>query len=281
MINNTEKVLVLRVAVPSPLRNLFDYLLPKNCEHKNIKPGVRVLVPFGRRELIGVVLEVATHSDFNAKLKPVLEILDDNPLLSEKVLELINWTSSYYHHPIGDVINNALPKLLRQKNRKKKDQQIYPDFKGSENIAKKPLQLNEYQKRAITDIRDSLNKFKTFLLDGVTGSGKTEVYLRVIEEVIALNKQALILIPEINLTPQTIERFAERFSVRIAVFHSRLTPKERLLSWQMAKDGIAPIIIGTRSAIFTPLKNPGIIIVDEEHDLSFKQQTGLRYSARD
>ena len=199
--------------------------------------------------------------------------------MPQTILDLITWTSNYYHHPIGDVVSNALPNFLREKQSIEK----YENYEHPLNTTTKPnnIQLNSHQKEAITLIKKHLHEFKTFLLDGVTGSGKTEVYLRVIAEVIAANKQAMILVPEINLTPQTIARFVERFPVPIAVLHSRLTHKERLTSWLMAKNGDATIIIGTRSAIFTPLKNPGIIIIDEEHDLSFKQQSGLRYSARD
>lgn len=256
---------------------------PEDVSIEKIQPGMRVLVPFGKRESIGVILEVVTHSRFATKLKRAKAILDPLPLLSSDMLSLIHWATSYYHHPIGDVLNNVLPKLLRQKTRKMQEVIACKSSRVGYNPGNviPPFKLNEHQQHAIYTIKNYLHKFKTFLLNGITGSGKTEVYLQVIAEVIALNKQALILIPEINLTPQTITRFAERFPVTIAVFHSRLTPKERLSSWQMAKDGIAPIIIGTRSAIFTPLKNPGIIIVDEEHDLSFKQQSGLRYSARD
>jgi len=283
MLDATKKPLILRVAVPSPLRRAFDYLLPKDYNHTNIMPGVRVLVPFGKQEIIGVVLEIATESKFEpAKLKAVLAVLDNEPLFPKSILDLIKWTSKYYHHPIGDVVNNALPNLLRETTRKKKIGDEDNKYKSNQESQVKPktIRLNEHQKQAIAAIKNHLNEFKTFLLDGITGSGKTEVYLRVIAEVIAAHKQALVLVPEINLTPQTIARFAECFATVIVVFHSRLTPKERLHSWLMAKDGIASIIIGTRSAIFTPLKNPGIIIIDEEHDLSFKQQSGLRYSAR-
>jgi primosomal protein N' (replication factor Y) (superfamily II helicase) len=282
MSNIIKKALILRVAVPSPLRRVFDYLLPAECGFANIKPGMRVLVPFGRQEIIGVVLEVATESKLElAKLKPVLAVLDDEPLLPKTILNLITWVSNYYHHPIGDVVSNALPSFLREKTCIKKYACNKEELLKKHSKNPQTLQLNESQKHAVTAIKKHINEFKTFLLDGVTGSGKTEVYLRVIAEIIAAKKQALVLVPEINLTPQTISRFSECFSVPIAVFHSRLTPRERLRSWLMAKDGVASIIIGTRSAIFAPLKNPGIIIIDEEHDLSFKQQSGLRYSARD
>jgi len=275
--------LIFQVAIPSPLRRTFDYLLPINSESNVINPGVRVLVPFGSQEIIGLVLQITNISKIDTnKLKPIIAILDQNPILPKSIIDLIQWTSKYYHHPIGDTVSNALPVLLRDKNRRKKlsDEVLVSgrQYRG-EKLHK--IDLNQYQSNAINTISNNLAAFKTFLLNGVTGSGKTEVYLRTIQEVITKNKQALVLVPEINLTPQTIERFANYFALPIAVLHSRLTPKERLHSWLAAANGEAKIIIGTRSAIFTPMQNPGIIIIDEEHDSSFKQQSGLRYSARD
>ena len=143
------------------------------------------------------------------------------------------------------------------------------------------LELSEAQNHAVQQITDKLDQYQAFLLDGVTGSGKTEVYLRVIEAVIRQGRQALVLVPEIGLTPQMVARFRDRFHCAVAVFHSGLNEKQRLLAWLSARDGSAPIIIGTRSAVFTPTANLGVIILDEEHDLSFKQQEGFRYSARD
>lgn len=142
-----------------------------------------------------------------------------------------------------------------------------------------PLQLNDEQAAAFAQI--DYRHFKTYLLDGATGSGKTEIYLQAIAKVLEQGKQALVLVPEIGLTPQTLLRFQRRFAVSIVALHSGLNDRERLEAWLQARDGIARIIIGTRSAIFTPLQNPGIIIIDEEHDNSFKQQDGFRYSARD
>jgi primosomal protein N' (replication factor Y) (superfamily II helicase) len=146
-------------------------------------------------------------------------------------------------------------------------------------LKEKPLELNSEQTTALNQIQQ--DSFATYLLDGTTGSGKTEIYLQAIERCLADNKQALVLVPEIGLTPQTLSRFLRRFNVPIAALHSGLNDRERLDAWMDAKNGRAKIIIGTRSAIFTPLKNPGMIIIDEEHDLSFKQQEGFRYSARD
>jgi primosomal protein N' (replication factor Y) len=149
------------------------------------------------------------------------------------------------------------------------------------DINASPYTLSSEQQYAVTTVINNLNHFKAFLLDGVTGSGKTEVYLQIIAEVLSKNKQALILVPEIGLTPQTVTRFAQRFNVPIAILHSGLTDRERLQAWLMSQQGDAAIIIGTRSAIFTPIPRLGIIIVDEEHDVSFKQHEGFRYCARD
>lgn len=143
------------------------------------------------------------------------------------------------------------------------------------------LTLNQEQSVAVQKITEALPHFQCALLEGVTGSGKTEVYLQVIAEVLAQQRQALVLVPEISLTPQTIARFRHRFACPIAVLHSGLTDTERLQAWLEARDGIARIVIGTRSALFTPLAQPGVIILDEEHDSSFKQQEGFRYHARD
>lgn len=178
-------------------------------------------------------------------------------------------------------ISTAVLQALVKKDYIEKQQQKIATIKQHELDNTKKLVLNKQQQQALTSIAEHLNQFKVFLLHGITGSGKTEVYLRLIEKVIANQQQALVLIPEIGLTPQTIERFAKRFAVPIAAFHSNLTPRQRLDAWLLAKNDIAKIIIGTRSAIFSPLSNLGVIIVDEEHDQSFKQQEGFRYSARD
>jgi len=141
--------------------------------------------------------------------------------------------------------------------------------------------LSNAQQTAVATVADASGRFQCHLLHGVTGSGKTEVYLRVIEAVLAQGRQALVLVPEIGLTPQLVTRFRARFPVPIAVLHSGLSDQERLCAWLAAREGRAPIVLGTRSAVFVPLKSPGIIIVDEEHDSSFKQQEGFRYHARD
>jgi primosomal protein N' (replication factor Y) len=139
----------------------------------------------------------------------------------------------------------------------------------------------EAQRQALSAVAASFGGYAAWLLHGVTGSGKTEVYLSLIEQVLAAGRSALVLVPEIALTPQLVSRFRDRLAVPVVTLHSSMTDTERLAAWRAARTGTAPVVIGTRSAIFTPLVDPGILIVDEEHDPSYKQQEGFRYSARD
>lgn len=269
---------ILHIALPTPLRKLFDYLLPNHLSQDNLQPGIRVKVPFGSRKLIGIFIETSDKTDVPInKLKAIAELIDQEPIFTQEVLALCQWASDYYHHPIGEVLFYALPTKLRQ------GEPAELKITKSKNKSSKkttPIQLNNEQHHAVETILKHQNSFQCFLLHGVTGSGKTEVYLQVIQKILEAGKQALILVPEIALTPQTINRFQERFNEMTVCMHSSLNPTERLNAWMMAKSGEAKIIIGTRSAIFTPCENLGIIILDEEHDLSFKQQDGFRYSAR-
>lgn len=287
---------ILKIAVAAPLHHYFDYLAPTDFPLDQLKKGLRVLVPFGKQERVGFLMELSTSSERPlSQLKTAIAILDEVPLLPDSIQRLLEWTSRYYHCPLGEVFAHALPTSLRTgkdfKNSLKKVSKIHSAKINNkkivintttDNIAlPKIIQLNTHQQQAIDTIINSLGKFQAFLLNGVTGSGKTEIYLQVIQAVLDRGKQALVLVPEIGLTPQMLTRFQARFSVPLLLFHSRLTEKKRLEHWLLAKKGEASIIIGTRSALFTPLLCPGIIIIDEEHDTSFKQQNGLRYHARD
>ncbi len=277
---------LLQIAVPSPLRRSFDYQLPSDFPADRIvdlRPGMRVLVPFGSRQLVGMLLKVVDQSDIPAdKMKAALTVLDEQPLYPPHLMELFIWAANYYQHPIGDVFSTLLPALLRQgKPALVKQRKLKAGSPSSSPLKDSALQLNEEQLTASTRIIQSLNEYRCFLLDGITGSGKTEVYLQSIAEVLAKGRQALVLVPEISLTPQTISRFRQRFECPVAVLHSGLTPRERLNAWLQASTGDAGVVIGTRSALFTPMARPGILIIDEEHDSSFKQQEGFRYSARD
>ncbi|MDD1637977.1 MAG: primosomal protein N' [Methylococcaceae bacterium] len=380
--------LIFRVAIPVPIYRLFDYLAPDNVELDNIKPGVRLEVPFGKGKKIGFLLEIAGYSELDtSKLKQVVRILDHKPLLSTKDMRLLLWASNYYHHPLGEVISAAFPMALRQGKpvvvqtekryaltdlgkftpsdqlqRTPKQKSVLEKFQScpsclsetelsawndnwqaavkqliakqllqvelSDAIVNSPealsnmaevrrhsitltpapstqlraglsqgeralnaalllrpsnntLQCNPQQQSAIDAVCDNLGQFGVFLLEGVTGSGKTEVYLQIIRSVLERGQQVLVLVPEITLTPQLEDRFRQRFAVSIALSHSKLTDKQRQAAWLQMQQGEYSILLGTRSALFTPLKNPGLIILDEEHDASFKQQEGFRFSARD
>ena len=330
---------VIRVALPLPLRQLFDYLPCAIIA----QPGMRVLVPFGRRKMVGVVVEVADSSELPLeKLARVIACPDgDQAVLSDETLDLLKWCWRYYKHAPGEVVFNALPPLLRKAEgaipplpvqysltaagqarlqeppgraraqhrlleemqdgaatdsqmrtvsptwRKTLGRLLEQDWVRSEN--QQPAQLNprpgpvliDEQGAAVDAIGKSLGDFHCHLLDGVTGSGKTEVYLRVLEQILQQGGQALLLVPEIGLTPQLVDRFHHRLGFEPVVTHSGLSEGRRLKAWAMAKSGLARLVIGTRSALFLPMPDLQMIILDEEHDASFKQQDGFRYSSRD
>ncbi len=274
---------VLRVALDVPVAKLFDYLMD---EAVPAAPGDRVVVPFGARHRIGVVIEVGEGSAVaRARLKPVTRVLDDAPRLSADWLEQMRFLSAYYQRPLGETVAGALPPRLRSlkplPKRRKAAAEVDPQ--AAHHVSYQPGPTpNAAQAQAIERIAATLGEFRTFLLHGITGSGKTEVYLRLIAEVIARGQQALGLVPEIGLTPQLEARFRQAFpGARIAVLHSALEDTPRTHAWLDAARGDAQIVLGTRLAVLTPLPRLGLVVVDEEHDPSFKQQEGLRYSGRD
>jgi len=336
---------VLRVALPVPLLTLFDYLPPTLGE---ASAGSRVLVPFGRGKQVGVVVtidaETAVGSD---RLKQVIRLLDDTPLLDPELMQTLAWAADYWLGAPGEAYANALPLALREAKplpalgdeywsltvagqgahdagsrrggskallallagvptsaHSMSAQQLTELLPGWREPARRlaavgllarserpPLnqalpasfapQLNDEQQQAVATVSASLGQYQPFLLDGVTGSGKTEVYLALIEQVLAQGRQALLLVPEIGLAPQTVRRLRERLGVIVEVLHSNLSEGDRARAWLRARNGNARVILGTRSAVFTPLPQAGLIIVDEEHDSAYKQQEGFRYHARD
>src|SRR3990167_965450 len=268
---------IVRVALPVPLRRCFDYLVPAE-QVTCLQPGMRVQVPFQSRKIIGMVVELTDVSSIpRKKLRNIYAVLDVQPVLPRDIFQLVLWAAEYYHHPLGEVLWAALPAILRRsKPALSVELQPYP-------IDDRELApaLNAAQQQAVSAILAVQHTFQVFLLDGVTGSGKTEVYMQVIEEVLQQQRQALILVPEISLTPQALQRFRQRFAVPIAAWHSGLSERERYAAWLAARDGTVRIVIGTRSAVFMPFAQLGVIVIDEEHDTSFKQQERFRYHARD
>ena len=262
---------ITEVAIPVPLHNTFDYL----CKEK-VVIGSRVKVPFGSKKVTGIVLSHKDKSSFS-KLKEVEEVIDHEALLSKEILEFLTWSANYYHHPIGEVLSNALPKNLRNG----KPALLKKPSEAQVKMSSTDIQLTTEQSFAITEVLKSSSEFNGFLLHGVTGSGKTEVYLNITERLLKTGKQVLVLVPEIGLTPQMISRFKERIEGQVVAVHSQLNDTQKQDAYLLAKNGDAKVILGTRSAIFTPIPNLGLVIVDEEHDNSFKQQSNFRYSARD
>jgi len=310
-------------------------------------------VPFGNRKLVGLVTAVnCPASVAGHKLKTVLEVLDPSPVLAGPFLRLLNWAAGYYHHPLGEVIDSALPLLLRQGKpatkvlesewlltstgmdadlsildrapRQKELLQHFRDTPGHvlgqpqltefagkaspvlRGLLKKGLvverqrqpavatpcdvvkgpTLNNEQEKAIRDIQLAEAGFSRHLLYGITGSGKTEVYLKLIQDVVDQGKQVLVMVPEIGLTPQLVDRFRSRLNASIGLYHSGLSERERMDVWLGAREDENneiefQVVLGTRSAVFLPMSRLGMVIIDEEHDASFKQQEGFRYHARD
>jgi len=274
-----------QVAIDTPLRRVFDYRLPETLAHA--QAGMRVRLPFARREVVGLILRITSETEVPAdKLRDVTALLDETPLLSPADLQLLEWAAGYYHHPVGEVVATALPKQLRTIRKRPpkvvaaKDVQTQP---AEVPLCETPHELSDAQAAAVRALHAATAQGAgNFLLDGVTGSGKTEVYLHVCADTLAQGGSVLVMCPEIGLTPQLLERFERRFAVPIAALHSGLTDTQRARAWQQAASGAARIVIGTRSAVFTPIPGLRLIIVDEEHDSSYKQQDGgFRYSARD
>ena len=271
---------VLRVALDVPLATLFDYARPDELE---VAAGDRVVVPFGTRSRVGVVVEEGEGSSVPAeKLKPVVRVLEDAPRLPAQWLELMRFLAAYYHRPLGETVIGALPPRLRSlKPLPKKVREAGDAAPASPRFVSSHTPTAE-QTHAIERIGSMLGRFQPFLLHGITGSGKTEVYLRLIVRVLQDGGQALVLVPEISLTPQLEARFRQAFpEARIAVMHSALQDVPRTAAWLAAARGDAGIVLGTRLAALAPLPRLALVVVDEEHDTSFKQQEGLRYSGRD
>jgi len=327
---------IARVAVPVPLPTCFDFLAPSDSSTPQSLPplGSRVVVPFGRRRLIGLVLAHGPASTPIERLKPIEQVLDE-ALVPEAMLSLHAWCSRYYAYPPGEAVNLLLPAVLRrikpfrmppaealrltsaghdaEAKRAPKQALVLEalaegaktraalielgvsqavlnqlEAKGWVEACQRPPpppqpgpELNADQRRAVAAILAQRHHFAVSLLAGVTGSGKTEVYLRAAQRVVQRGRQVLMLIPEIGLSAQLIRRIEARLGEVAWVYHSSLSAGERLACWHAAANGQAKVIVGTRSAAFLPLRDVGLIIVDEEHDASFKQQDGARYHGRD
>jgi primosomal protein N' (replication factor Y) (superfamily II helicase) len=339
------------VSIPAPLDRSFTYLLPETMRHR-VQPGCRVLVPFGKRTVAGVVLR--THSEAPASAaREALKLLDEEPVLDEALLKLGRWISDYYCSPLGETLRamtplagdirhgkiysltsaghdaarqfhltdnpeadpayeilrlldarpltsaylakkvpksaNVLRALIKKGLVEAEDRtaerkhRARPDSEAAPAIVRPPHALNDYQQAAFDALRNAIDAgvFHAFLLEGITGSGKTEVYLNSIDAALARGKTALLLVPEIGLTPAVAGQFHHRFGEKVAILHSAFHDTERAQQWRRIRSGDARVVVATRSGVFAPMRDLGLIIVDEEHDQSYKQQETPRYHGRD
>ena len=278
--------MIAEVAFNLPLERTFHYLIPLDAEAM-LQPGMRVAAPFGPRERIGFVLRRVAKSPIR-ELKSIRRVLDPVPVIAEERWALASWMSEYYYCSLGEALAAMVPGDLRLARAwaataaSQKDQAVSaaePEDGGG------ALALSPSQQRAFQTILQGLNvpqgPARTVLLHGVTGSGKTELYLQAIDRVLQQGRSAICLIPEIALTPQTIDRFRARFGERVAVWHSRLTAAQRSSAWCRMMRGECPIVVGARSAVFSPVPRLGLVILDEEHEATYKQEDTPRYHTRE
>lgn len=272
------------VALNLPVPDLFTYGVPETFTAR-VQIGSRVLVPFGSKDKkrLGLIVGLKDKTEFE-NTKDILRVLEPYPALDKELLQLTKWVSEYYLCPLGEAIHAAVPSAGRGKHHIPAElldkAELYEHHKFD---FLNHLPPTEEQEKALKIVYQSLDskKFNVILVYGVTGSGKTEIYLQSIAHVLAQRKNALVLVPEIALTYQLIQRFRERFGEKIAVLHSGLMGKERTREWRRIRQGEARVVIGVRSAVFAPVRQLGLIIVDEEHETSFKQENSPRYNARD
>ncbi|MDP2921794.1 MAG: primosomal protein N' [Candidatus Omnitrophota bacterium] len=268
------------IVINRPIEGPFTYSIPESLEG-TIKTGSVVEVSFGNKMVTGYVVGLSDKCDIE-RIKPISGIIDKNLNLEPEMLELTKWISKYYYSSWGEAISAAIPGVLKKSSKTRKSAREEKEIEFIDGSSER-LTLNPDQKDALDSITRSMDEkiHRVFLLHGVTGSGKTEVYLQAIAHVLELGLSSIILVPEISLTPQTVARFKARFKEKIAVLHSRLLGSRRISEWNRISSGEAQIIIGARSAVFAPVKKLGLIVVDEEYETSYKQEDVPRYNARD
>jgi len=290
----TLKPIVVQVVIDKPLAQGFDYLWDAEKLGKLPEIGNVVEVPFARSKMVGLVIKVSDHSDYEIEKLKSVERLGPLPAFDPALLRLMNFASQYYIHALGETILPAIPLMWKKPD----DWEKIPEkLESADKKSKKKIdvvaeglitldQLNGDQKHALQELlKDSKkeNQFRAILLQGQTGSGKTAVFLNWLASILKdESAQILLLVPEINLTPQLERRVKAYFpDKKMAVLHSGVSEKKRGVAWYEAMTGKAQIILGTRLAALTPMPNLRAVVVDEEHDPSYKQQDGTRYSARD
>ncbi len=261
-----------------PINKPFSYRIPKALESR-AAIGKRAWVPFGPRRIVGYIVDITEGTDIK-NAKPIESLIDREPIITKELLQLSKWISDYYLCSRGEAIDAMLPSVLKKG---RTDMRPKKPFKKKTYEKTEDLHPTDEQRRALDTIKGSIDtkEFSVYLLHGVTASGKTEVYMQAISHVLKKNRSSIVLVPEISLTPQTVERFKSRFGNKVAVMHSGLVGSRRFHEYNRIRAGEARIVVGARSAIFAPVINLGLVIVDEEHETSYKQESVPRYHARE
>ena len=268
---------LIQVAVPLPVDDPFTYSIP-TTHSAEVKPGMRVLIPFKNREIVGFVVPNQSSDSTHQRIKSVIKVLDEEPILDDHLIRLTDWIRNYYFSSWGEAINSVIPALFRsgREIKPRKSKLVEEDL-----VIAKQVTPTLQQTVAIDRITNLLkeSRFSEILLQGVTGSGKSEIYIRAIKEAIRLERSAICLVPEIALTEQLKRFFSDHFRDQLEIVHSKLSDGERWQVWNRIRKGEKQVILGARSAIFSPLKNLGLIIIDEEQEPSYKQDQTPRYHA--
>lgn len=267
------------VALGVPSATPFQYSIPEGLREK-IALGQRVYALVRTRRMVGYVVGLGSEKIFD-EVRPIDALIDEEPVVGAPLLELTRWMAEYYQCGWGQCLETAMPApfkkgKFRMKSRGVKTPEAHDPALVAEHV------LSKDQEHAFQRMLPALEERRhaSFLLHGITGSGKTEVYMHLIREAMRLGRGSIVLVPEISLTPQTVERFSSRFGECVAVIHSRLTQARRVEEWHRIRSGAAKVVVGARSAIFSPVKDLGVIVIDEEHDTSYKQDETPRYETR-
>jgi len=264
---------IAEVVFNLPISHGFDYEIPEHARGR-LQPGMRVVCPFGHRRLIGMVVALRSKSAIKSP-RMLSRVLDPRPMLDEEGFRLAAWLVEAYYCSFGEACAAMVPSGLRLRG-------IPEEAHGASSLPVVP-EFTAQQRVAFEALRGAIESHRhaAFLLHGVTGSGKTELYLRTIARALEQGRSAVVLVPEIAITPQTTDRFRERFGDEVVVWHSRLTARQRAARWERLLTGRSRIVVGTRSAVFAPVQRLGVVVLDEEHDPSYKQDQSPRYHARD
>lgn len=270
--------MIVEVALSLPIEKTFHYAVPPALEGA-VGVGIRVKIPFGPRVMTGFVVGIPAESSTQG-LKSVIEIVDTAPVVTPDLLALARWMAGEYMCSVGEALSAVVPVAVRAPRR-----QRAPAAAPAPNLITPaaPPTLSPAQKNAVDQLASALaaGGGKTFVLNGVTASGKTEVYLAVMQSALAAGRQTVFLVPEIALTPQFIGLVQKRFPGQVGIWHSQLSEGEKYRTWDAARTGAVSMIVGARSAVFAPFHRPGLFIIDEEHESTYKQEQKPAYHTRD